>query len=303
MPAPRGLLLFSLPAFVLSAMVQAEDSVPRVVATFSVLGDLVREVAGEDVKVDVLTPIGAEVHEWELVPSNFIALERADVVFFNGYGLEQWIGQVSATVADGVPVVALAEVSGFPTQSIVTGDFAGDTDPHLWMDPRAAAEYAQVIATSLGEIRPDAAAAFQARADALRVSLIALHEELLEQLSELAQEERLLISSEAAFVYFANAFDFEHDGIWGNNAEEEGSPRQIMRIIDKIREREPVAIFWESTVSERHVRGVADETQVQVAGPLFVDSLSEPDGNASDYQAMLRHNVQLLRDTLGAGHD
>ena len=76
-----------------------------------------------------------------------------------------------------------------------------------------------------------------------------------------------------------------------------------MRIIDKIRQREPAAIFWESTVSERHVRGVADETHVQVAGPLFVDSLSEPDGSAPDYMAMLRHNVQLLRDTLGTHHD
>lgn len=299
----RGVLLLGLLAFTFSTSVLAGNSAPRVVATFSILGDLAREVAGDDAKVDVLTPIGAEVHEWELVPSNFIALERADVVFYNGYGLEQWIGQASATVGDGVPVVALAEASGFPTQPITTGEFAGAADPHLWMDPRAAAEYAQVIAATLGEIQPGTAAAFQTRADTLKEKLLALHDELLEQLSGLTQEERLLISSEAAFVYFANAFDFEHDGIWGNNAEEEGSPRQIMRIIDKIREREPAAIFWESTVSERHVRGVADETHVQVAGPLFVDSLSEPDGAAPDYTTMLRHNVQLLRDTLGTTHD
>lgn len=303
MAIPRGVFLLGLLAFMLSNSVLAGNSSPRVVATFSILGDLVREVAGDDAKVDVLTPIGAEVHEWELVPSNFIALERAEVVFYNGYGLEQWIGQVSATVADGVPLVALAEASGFPTQPIATGEFAGAVDPHLWMDPRAAAEYVQVIAATLGDIHPDAADTFQTRADTLKEKLLALHDELLEQLSGLTQEERLLISSEAAFVYFADAFDFEHDGIWGNNAEEEGSPRQIMRIIDKIREREPAAIFWESTVSERHVRGVADETHVQVAGPLFVDSLSEPDGSAPDYMAMLRHNVQLLRDTLGTHHD
>lgn len=303
MPTPKGLFLLGVITLALSVTAKADTATPRVVATFSILGDLAREVAGDDAKVDVLTPIGAEVHEWELVPSNFIALERADVVFYNGYGLEQWIGQASATVGDGVPVVALAEASGFPTQPITTGEFAGAADPHLWMDPRGAAEYAQVIAATLGEIQPGTAAAFQARADTLKEKLLALHDELLEQLSGLTQEERLLISSEAAFVYFANAFDFEHDGIWGNNAEEEGSPRQIMRIIDKIRKRKPAAIFWESTVSERHVRGVADETHVQVAGPLFVDSLSEADGAAPDYTAMLRHNVQLLRDTLGTHHD
>jgi len=303
MPVIKGLPLLGALIFILSTTAQADVAAPRVVATFSVLGDLVREVAGEDVKVDVLTPIGAEVHEWELVPSNFIALERADVVFYNGYGLEQWIGQVKATVGDDVPVVALAETSGYPTQLITTGEFSSQIDPHLWMDPRAAAEYAQATAATLSEIRPGAAAAFQARADDLRASLLTLHEELLEQLAVLPAENRLLISSEAAFVYFADAFEFEHDGIWGTNAEEEGSPRQIMRIIDMIREHAPPAIFWESTISDRQVRSVADETQVQVAGPLYVDSLSEPEGEAPDYMTMLRHNVQLLRDTLGASHD
>ncbi|MCC5884489.1 MAG: zinc ABC transporter substrate-binding protein [Halomonas sp.] len=297
-----SMLLVALP-FVLSIPVQADEPPLRVVATFSVIGDLVREVAGDDAELDVLTPAGAEVHEWELIPSNFIALERADVVFYNGYGLEQWIGQVNATVGDGVPVVALAEQSGYPTQPIATGEYAGEIDPHMWMDPRAAAEYVRVIAETLAEARPHAAEAFNARAETLSESLQALYEESKEALAALPEEQRLLITSEAAFVYFADAFGFEHDGIWGTNAEEEGSPRQIMRIIDLIEQRQPVAIFWESTISDRHVRSVADESQVDIAGPLYVDSLSEPDGDAPDYVRMLRHNVRLLRDTLGGNHD
>ncbi|MCE9684571.1 zinc ABC transporter substrate-binding protein [Halomonas sp. M5N1S15] len=282
---------------------QADEPPLKVAATFSVLGDLVRKVAGEDPWVDVLTPAGAEVHEWELIPSNFITLEEADVLFYNGYGLEQWIGQVNATVSDGVPVVPVAELSGYPTQPITTGDYAGEVDPHLWMDPRAAAAYARVIADTLAEARPDAAEAFLARAEALGESLHALHDELTEALAAIPEEQRLLISSEAAFLYFADAFGFEHDGIWGNNAEEEGSPRQIMRIVDMIEEKQPTAIFWESTISDRHVRSVAAETQVEIAGPLYVDSLSEPEGEAPDYAGMLRHNVRLLRDTLGGRHD
>lgn len=309
MPAPTGFTLLSALTLALSTTAlsitttQAAETPLRVAATFSVLGDLVREVAGEDAQVDVLTPVGAEVHEWELVPSNFITLEQADVVFYNGYGLEQWIGQVNATVSEGVPVVALAELSGYPTQPIATGDFAGEADPHLWMDPRAAAAYAQVIADTLAEARPAAAEAFQARAEALADSLHALFDELTEALAAIPEEKRLLISSEAAFLYFADAFGFEHDGIWGNNAEEEGSPRQIMRIVDMIEEKQPAALFWESTISDRHVRSVADETQVKIAGPLYVDSLSEPDGDAPDYAGMLRHNGRLLGDTLGDGHD
>lgn len=303
MPVSRGLMLLSALTLTLSSVSHAEEPRLRVAVTFSVLGDLVSEVAGDDAEVEILTPVGAEVHEWELVPSNFIALEDADVVFYNGYGLEQWIGQVEATVGDEVPLVALAEESGYATQPIATGDFAGEPDPHMWMDPRAAAEYARVIADTLAEARPAAADAFQARADALRESLRALHAELTETLSDIPEEQRLLITSEAAFSYFADAFGFEHDGIWGNNAEQEGSPHQVMRIVDKIEQRQPAAIFWESTISDRHVRSVAAETQVEIAGPLYVDSLSESDGEAPDYAGMLRHNVQLLRDSLGGQHD
>ncbi len=110
----------------------------------------------------------------------------------------------------------------------------------------------------------------------------------------------MLLSSEAAFLYFADAYRFEHDGIWGTNAETEGSPRQLMRVIDRINERQPAALFWESTISDRHVTSIARDTGLPVAGPLYVDSLSEPDGEAADYFAMQRHNVALLRRYLAS---
>ena len=293
LPIAIGLML------ALSTAAQADKPPLKVAATFSVIGELVQQVAGDDADVDVLTPVGAEVHEWELVPSNFIALEDAEVVFYNGYNLEQWVGQVRATIGDAVPMVALAEESGYPTHPIVTGNLSGEPDPHLWMDPRAAAEYVRVIADVLGEARPEAAKDFTARGDALRASLHDLHAELRETMAAIPEERRLLITSEAAFLYFAEAFGFEHDGIWGTNSEDEGTPRQIMRIVDLIEERRPAAIFWESTISDRHVRSVAGETEVDIAGPLYVDSLSQPDGEAPDYASLLRHNARLLTDTLG----
>lgn len=299
MPIRLRPMLIAACAISLSMTAQADESPLRVVTTFSILGDLVQQVAGDDARVDTLTPAGAEVHEWELVPSNFITLEDADLVFFNGYNLEQWIGQVRATVGSNVPVVALAEESGYDTQPIVTGELSGEPDPHLWMDPRAAADYVRVIAETLGEARSEAAEDFSARGDALSQSLHDLHAELLESMATIPDDRRLLITSEAAFIYFAEAFDFEHDGIWGTNAENEGTPRQIMRIVDLIEERRPAAVFWESTISDRHVRSVAEETQVDIAGPLYVDSLSEPDGEAPDYASLLRHNARLLIETLG----
>lgn len=296
-------MALGLPLWLSAAMVSAHAqesaaSSLNVAVTFSVLGDLVTRVAGEDANVSVLTPVGAEVHEWELTPSNFAALETADIVFYNGYQLEQWMPQVEATLINDTPLVAVAEASGYPTQAIVTGDLAGDIDPHMWMDPRAASAYVDVIADQLSEAFPQEAESFQARASSLSDELDKLHEELEERLSSIPEERRVLLSSEAAFLYFSDAYQFEHDGIWGTNAETEGSPRQLMRVVDMINERQPAALFWESTISDRHVTSLARDTGVKVAGPLYVDSLSEQGGEASDYFTMMRHNVELLRQTL-----
>lgn len=298
-------MTLSLPLWLSAAMAtaHAEDVAPsplNVAVTFSVLGDIVARVAGEDANVSVLTPVGAEVHEWELTPGNFATLENADVVFYNGYQLEQWMYQVESTVVDRTPIVAVAEASNYPTKTIITGDMEGDVDPHLWMDPRAVSAYVQVVANELEHLLPQRAEEFQLRAEALKEELHALHVELQERLEVIPEERRVLLSSEAAFLYFADAYHFEHDGIWGTNAETEGSPRQLMRVVDMINERQPAALFWESTISDRHVTSLARDTGVKVAGPLYVDSLSEPSGEAGDYFTMMRHNVDLLRQTLAA---
>ena len=272
----------------------------NIAVTFSVLGDLVKKVAGEDANVTVLTPINAEVHEWELTPDNFTALEEADIVFYNGYQLEQWMRQVESVVQEDVPMVAVAEASGYPTQSIVTGDMEGDVDPHMWMDPRAAIAYVQAITNALKDGLSHQGDALQQRATNLEAQLQALHVELQQSLEAIPDERRILLSSEAAFLYFSDAYRFEHDGIWGTNAETEGSPRQLMRVIDRIKERQPAALFWESTIPDRHVTSIARDTGLPVAGPLYVDSLSAPDGEAADYFAMQRHNVALLRRYLAS---
>ncbi|MGO2992589.1 MAG: metal ABC transporter solute-binding protein, Zn/Mn family [Halomonadaceae bacterium] len=293
----KGLLLAAVSS-ITTAHAQTLSPPINVVATFSVLGDLVAKVAGDDAHVSVLTPINAEVHEWELTPDNFAALEDADIVFYNGYQLEQWMRQVEATTQDDVALIPVAEASEYPVQYIAIGDMQGDVDPHLWTDPRAAIAYVQVIASELESLLPEQAEGIEARAEALTAELQDLHAELQKALSDIPEERRVLLSSEAAFLYFSDAYGFEHDGIWGNNAETEGSPRQLMRVIDMINERQPAAIFWESTISDRYVSSLAEDTGIPVAGPLYVDSLSEPDGEAGDYFAMLRHNVAMLRRAL-----
>ncbi|BBI61463.1 metal ABC transporter substrate-binding protein [Vreelandella sulfidaeris] len=237
------------------------------------------------------------MHEWELTPSNFAALETADIVFYNGYQLEQWMPQVEATLLEGVPLVAVAEASDYPTQSIVTGDLAGDTDPHLWMDPRAVSAYISVIADELARALPHESEDFQERGSVLADELDALHVELQERLEVIPEEHRVLLSSEAAF-YISQMLTTLSTMVSGAPMPKLKAPRQLMRVVDMINERQPAALFWESTISDRHVTSLARDTGVKVAGPLYVDSLSEPSGEAGDYFTMMRHNVELLRQTL-----
>ncbi len=281
----------------------AADQKPVVVTSFTLVADWVRAVVGEHAEVHTLTPVGAEVHEWELRPRDFVNVESADIVFYNGLGLEQWMHQVRAVVGEHVSLVALAERSDYPLQPIVTGEYAGDPDPHLWMDPRAVAAFVQVIASDMAALDPAHAEDYHHNAELYATELHNLHEELGQRLAVLAPAQRTLITSEAAFIYFAHAYDFFHDGIWGTNAEVEGSPRQIMRITDVIRERQPAAVFWESTISDRYVRSIAADANVAVAGPLYVDSVGPAGSGAEDYMDMLRYNVELIVHALGAGSD
>ncbi len=298
MVGPLRAIACALLALALCAPAAAGDRL-RVAASFTILADLARTVAGDDAAVRTLTPVGAEVHEWELTARNFVTLEQTDLVLHNGYGLEQWMAQVRATVAEGTPVVAVAEATEYPTRAIVTGDLQGDPDPHLWMDPRAAAAYLEVIAEAMAERDPDRAEGYHRRAAEGAERLQALHEALTETLAAIPAENRTLITSEAAFLYFADAYDFHHTGIWGSNAEEEGTPRQMARVTDLVRDRQPPALFWESTISDRYVRGLSRDTGIPVAGPLYVDSLSGTDGAAPDYAALMRHNAGLLVEHLG----
>ncbi|SIQ16257.1 manganese/iron transport system substrate-binding protein [Alkalispirochaeta americana] len=271
---------------------------PLVVASFTVLEDLVRSVAGEDVQVKTIVPAGAELHEWELTPRNFADLEEAHLFLYNGYQIETWLPQAQRILPASVPRVAVAEETGVETIPVMLGDLAGDADPHLWMDPRIAVRYLEVIRDQLIALDGENASNYTARAAEAIQSMNDLYREISEKLAPIPPERRNLVSSEAAFLYFARAFSLDHDGIWGSNSEEEGTPQQLARIIDIIRRDEIGTVFYESTISDRYVRSVADETGAAVAGPLYVDSLGTGESGVTSYAAMMRANANLLLQEL-----
>ncbi len=270
-----------------------------VVSSFTIIHDLVDQVAEDRIDHRVIVPVNAEVHEWELVPQNFVDLEEADLLFYNGLELEEWLPQATAVLSPDSRKVSLAEAIEAEYRPIEIGEQKGDIDPHLWMDPQNVAGYVGVVADVLAAADPDNAELYRENAARYQEELRILDEDLQKQLAEVPEQRRILITSEAAFLYLADAYGLQHDGIWGTNAEEEGTPQQMVRILRVISENEPAALFWESTISDRYVQAVADDTGLPVKGPLYVDSLGEPGTEADSYLKLMRYNAELILEALG----
>ncbi|MFG6668032.1 metal ABC transporter solute-binding protein, Zn/Mn family [Halomonas sp. HNIBRBA4712] len=286
-----GLLTLALP-------VQAAPSY-KVIASFSVLGDLVRRIAGDDVSVVTIVPRGQDVHRWELTPPNVLAIEEADIVFYNGYGLEPWLRHVEAMADHELRLKAVAERADFDTLPLTAGLFEGNVNPHLWMDPAGASAYVDVIARTLSEHYPEKRALFEARADKSRESLALLSARLQERLQGVPRINRVLYTSEAGMAYFARAFDFDDAAIWGNNSERLGSAFDMAIMSERLTETRPPALFYESTTPWIHMDALSRESNIALAGPLYVDTLSDSDKPAYNYPGMLNYNAELIHRALG----
>ncbi|WP_447957581.1 metal ABC transporter solute-binding protein, Zn/Mn family [Vreelandella sp. EE7] len=286
-----GLMLMTLPA-------KAAPSF-KVIASFSVIGDLVRRIAGDDISVVTIVPPGQDVHRWELTPPNVLAIEEADIVFYNGYGLEPWLRHVEAMADQRLRLKAVAERADFEGLPVQAGQYAGSVDPHMWMDPAGAIAYIDVIAQTLSEHYPEKTAAFGARAEQARESLTLLSERLRERLEGIPQTNRVLFTSEAGMGYFARAFGFEYAAIWGSNNERLGSAFDMAAMSERLSETRPPALFFESTTPYIHMDALSRESNIALAGPLYVDTLGDSDGPAYNYPAMLGYNAELLHKALG----
>ena len=266
------------------------DERPLVLTTFTVLADLARNVAGEHLRVESITKIGAEIHGYEPTPSDIVRASGADLVLENGLNLEAWFAQFvesaevpHVVVSDGIRVIDIA------------GDaYAGKPNPHAWMSPLNAALYVATMAEAFSELAPEHAADFASNAAGYTAELLAVQAELEAALSTLPANQRALVTCEGAFSYLARDAGLTERYIWPVNAEQQATPRQIADTIEFVRDNEVPAVFCESTVSDRAMQQVVDATDAVFGGILYVDSLSEPDGPVATYLDLIRYDTAVI---------
>ncbi len=266
-----------------------EEDTLEIVASISILADITEQVVGERAEVSYLVPIGEEPEEYEPVPSDFRAVSDADIFFVNGYGLEAWLGQLVENICR-TRVVAAAEDG--PTIAL---EGTEEPDPHLWLNPEHVRDYyLPAILAALTETDPDGEGYYRENAEQYSQKLTQLHEYISKETQSIPAGRRVIITSENCFKYYAEAYDFTCLGIWEINAPEEGTPQQIARIVDEIRDREVPAVFIESTIDPRYMESISSETGVPIGGILYSDDLGEEGSGAETYIDMMRHNTDVF---------
>jgi manganese/iron transport system substrate-binding protein len=267
----------------------------RVVTTFTILADMAANVAGDAAEVTSLIPAGAEVHNFQPTPSDIRAASDADLVLWNGLGLEAWFERFFRNLRD-VPAVVVTE--GIEPIAISSGPYAGQPNPHAWMSTADALVYVENIRAALAAADPANAETYAANAAAYAAEIEALASPVRERLSAIPPERRWLATSEGAFSYLARDFGLNEVYIWPINEDATGTPQQIRRAIDLIRENAVPVIFSESTVDPRSAEQVARETGIAYGGVLFVDSLSQEGGPVPSYLDLIRVTTTRIAEAL-----
>ncbi len=284
---------------VMAGSASAEDRL-KAVTTFTVLADMAQRVAGDAADVASVTKPGAEIHGYEPTPQDIVRAQDADLILWNGLNLELWFEQFLRNLGD-VPSVTLSD--GIDPIPIAEGAYEGLANPHAWMGLDNAIVYVDNIAGAFSEHDPANADAYRANAAAYKDEIRATIEPLRDRVRQLPEDARWLVTCEGAFSYLARDFGMQELYLWPMNADQTGTPQQVRKVIDGVREHEIPTVFCESTVNNAPAEQVARETRAAYGGVLYVDSLSEADGPVPTYLDLLEVTSRTIADGLGAESD
>ena len=284
------------------------DDRVEAIATYSILGDLVENVGGENIELTTLVGPNGDAHTFEPAPSDNAELAEADVVFENGLGFEPWLGALyessgseaaRVTVTDPIePLTVAEEERGHEADARAVR--RGEVDPHVWHDVGNAVAMVEAIRDALSEADPGNARAYRRNADVYISDLGALDADVREQVGSIPEKDRLLFTSHDTFGYFAERYGFEVDTALASASTEAGDPSagQTAELVEKVERSGVPAIFADNVSDTGVMEGIASEAGVELAPPLYTDALGEPGSEGGTYVGMVRYNVSTMSEAL-----
>lgn len=259
----------------------------KVVTSFSILADIVKQVGGEHVQINNIVGPNEDAHVFNPSPQHSMMLAKADLVIVNGLGFEGWIDRlIEASGFKGTVVVASAGLK--PLKIGLT------EDPHAWHSIPAIMKYVENVSKALQKADPANAASYRKNATSYKQRLRLLNEWVHDELSKVDPKKRKVITAHDAFQYFAKEYKVAFLAPVGVSTQAEASPEAVMRLINLIRKEDIKMIFVENITNEKQMNIIQESTGARIGGTLYSDALSVPDGPASDYVSLMRHNVSLI---------
>lgn len=280
----------------LTAGAQAADKV-KAVASFSILGDMVKQVGGDRVEVTTLVGPDGDAHVYEPTPADAKNLAAANILFVNGLGFEGWMDRLEKSSGfNGKTVVAS---TGVTSRQMVEDD-KKITDPHAWQSLENGKLYVANIRDGLIAADPEGKAEYEANAAKYLDALTQEDEAVKAAMAKLPPERRKIITTHDAFGYFGAAYGLEVIAPEGVSTESEASAKDVAKIIRQIRAQHIPAVFVENITDRRLLDQIANETGSKIGGTLYTDALSPPEGPAPTYLDMFHHNLEELTQALSS---
>ena len=263
----------------------------KVVTTFTIIQDMAQNIAGDAATVESITKPGAEIHDYEPTPKDIVKAQSADLVLWNGLNLERWFEKFFQNVKDK-PAVVVTE--GIEPMSINEGPYTGNPNPHAWMSPSNALIYIENIKNALVKYDPQNKEIYEKNAALYAQKIKELDKPLREKLAQVPEAQRWLVTSEGAFSYLTRDYGFKEAYLWPINAEQQGTPQQVRKVIETVKANNIPVVFSESTISPKPAKQVAKETGAKYGGVLYVDSLSNKKGPVPTYIDLLNTTVSTI---------
>ena len=280
----------------------AESKKIQVVTTNSIIYDMTKNIAGDLVDLHSIVPVGQDPHEYEPLPEDVQKVQKADLIFYNGINLENaedaWFtkmvknaGKVADkdyfAVSDGVDVIYLEGANE-----------KGKEDPHAWLNIENGVIYAKNIAKQLIAKDPKNKETYEKNLAAYVEKLEALDKDAKQRIVKIPEEKRLIVTSEGCFKYFSKAYDIKSAYIWEINTEEEGTPEQIANLVRQLRASKVPSLFVESSVDDRPMKTVSQETGLPIFSTIFTDSVAEAGKDGDSYYSMMKWNLDKIIEGL-----
>ncbi|WP_237152845.1 metal ABC transporter substrate-binding protein [Oryzibacter oryziterrae] len=290
----RRFLISALATLALSSVSHAASPLP-VVASFSILGDMVQRIGGDRVAVTTLVGPDGDAHVYEPTPDDVRNLTAAKLLVVNGLGFEGWMDRLvgSAGYKGAVTVASTGVAPRTLTEDGVVGD-----DPHAWQSLANGMLYVHNIEAGLIAADPEGKATYEANAESYEAELAALEGDVKTAVAAIPPERRKIITSHDAFGYFGAAYGLQFIAPEGVSTETEATAADVARIITQIKAEAIPAVFMENIADPRLVQQIAAETNATIGGTLYSDALSKADGPAATYVAMFRNNIAKLTAAL-----